>query len=421
VLENRSLFSNIGLLPGGSVWSLVPGGQIQKRFYFTPDQWENQEPLDQNQFYEKFKELFPQIAAHYLNPQEKVALSLTGGLDTRMILAALELSPGQLPSYTHGGMFNESFDVKISRKVARVCRQPHQVIDVGTKYLEDFHNLARKTVQITDGHLDVTESVGLYTSQIIKKHAKIRLSGNYGSEILRSHVMFKHSMPHAALFEPEFLKIIQAAKQTYFSQRQVHPLTFIAFRQVPWYHYNRFALEQSQIIQRSPFLDNQLVKLVYRAPQDAMNSTEIPLRFITEMHPALGQIRTDRGVGNNDGLLKALGVRAYYEFLFKMDYYFNHGMPQWLAKSYGVLEPLHLERFFLGRHKYNHFRVWFRDQLAEYIKDILLDRRAASRSYLKGEQLESIVTGHLRGRHNYAQEISLLLTTELLHRCFLDR
>ena len=338
-----------------------------------------------------------------------------------MILAALELSPGQLPCYTHGGMFNESFDVKIARKIARICRQPHQVIDVDNKYLNDFNNLARKTVQITDGNLDVIESVGLYTSQIIKKYADIRLTGNYGSEILRSHVMFKPSMPHAALFEPEFLKKIQAAKQTYLSHRQMHPLTFIAFRQVPWYHYNRFALEQSQITQRSPFLDNRLVKLVYRAPLDAIRSTEIPLRFVTEMHPVLGQIRTDRGVGQNNNSLISLGIRAHYEFLFKMDYYFNHGMPQWLAKSYGVFAPLHLERYFLGRHKYNHFRVWFREQLAEYVKEILLDPRAVSRPYLNGNHLESMVTGHLRGSHNYTNAIGLLLTTELLHRCFLDR
>jgi len=420
VLENRSLFSNIGLLPGGSVWTFLPGGQIQKRHYFTPDHWENQTTLDRNQFYREFKELFPQIAAQYINAQEKVALSLTGGLDTRMILAALELAPGQLPCYTHGGMYNESFDVKIARKVAHVCRQPHQVIEVGNKYITEFHNLARKTVQITDGNLNVIESVGLYTNQITKKSADIRLTGNYGSEILRTLVMFKPSMPNAALFDPEFFIKIKAAKQTYLSQRQGNPVTFIAFRQVPWFHYKRFALEQSQITQRSPFLDNRLVKLVYRAPLDAIRSTEIPLRFVSELDPILGQIRTDRGVGNNSSSLMSLGIRAYYEFLFKMDYYFNHGMPQWLAKSYGVFAPLHVERFFLGRHKYNHFRVWFRDQLAEYVKDILLDHRAVSRPYLNGGHLETMINGHLSGNHNYTNEISMLLTIELLHRCFLD-
>jgi asparagine synthase (glutamine-hydrolysing) len=421
VLENRSLFENIRILPGGSAWSILPSGKIEKHYYFTPDRWENQEPLDQEGFFSELKDLFPKIVKKYLNKQDKAMLSATGGLDTRMILAAMELSPGRLPCYTHGGMYNESFDVKIARNIARICHQPHQVIEVGNKYLSEFHNLARETVQITDGNLDVIQSVGLYTNRIIKKLTNIRLTGNYGSEILRNHVMFKHSMPHSPLFDPEFFKKIKAAKQTYFAQRQTHPVTFIAFKQVPWYHYNRFALEQSQITQRSPYLDNQLVKLVYRAPLDSLRSAESQLRFIDEMHSSLGQIRTDRGVHKNDGKLKSLCTHAYYEFLFKMDYYFNYGMPKWIAKPYSFFAFLHMERIFLGRHKYNHFRIWFQDQLADYVKEILLDPGSASRPYLNGTNLESIVMGHLSGSHNYTNEIGMLLTIEMLHRCFIDR
>jgi asparagine synthase (glutamine-hydrolysing) len=421
VLENRSLFKNISLLPGGSLWLYKKNGGIKKNFYFVPSQWEKQTPLGKESYYEQFKELFPKITSNYINPNEKMMLSLTGGLDTRMILAAIDLQPGQLPTYTHGGMFNESFDVKIARKVADVCNQPHKTIHVGNDYLLHFPELAEQTVRITDGHLDVTESVGLYTSQIIKQNANIRLTGNYGSEILRSHVMFKHSMPRTAIFDDAFIKQINQAGQTYQSLRQIHPLTFIAFRQVPWYHYNRFTLEQSQIIQRSPYLDNRLIQLVYRAPKDATQSAIIPLRFVTDMHPNLGNIRTDRGVGNNDSRIKAISIKAYYEFLFKMDYYFNYGMPQWATKAQGIIFPRKLERIFLGRHKYHHFRVWYRDQLGKYVKEILLDPKTISRPFLNGYLLETIIDGHLSGKQNFTQLISMLLTTELFHRCFIDQ
>lgn len=422
VLENRSLFLNINQLPAASIWTILPGDQPKKKksLYFDPKEWENQEPLNQEQFYTDFREQFPKIVSSYVTKQDKMFLSLTGGLDTRLILAASDFLPDQLPCYTHSGMFNESYDVKIARKVAKICRQPHRVIEVGTNFLEEFNKLAEKTVQITDGHLDVTESVGLYTCQIIKKEANCRLTGNYGSEILRYYVMFKHSMPDASLFDPDFIKNIKLAKQTYDFHRQLHPLTFIAFRQVPWYHYNRFSLEQSQIVQRSPYLDNKLVKLAYRVPQDRVHTTDIPIKFVHEMNPALASIRTDRGVGKDDAAITSILVRGYSEFLFKMDYYFNHGMPSWFAKSYKFWAPFGLERKFLGRHKYNHFRVWFRDQLASYISEILLDRRTITRPYLNGNLLEKIVKGHLSGRYNYTQEISLLLTVELMHRCFID-
>ena len=59
----------------------------------------------------------------------------------------------------------------------------------------------------------------------------------------------------------------------------------------------------------------------------------------------------------------------YQEFTVKSEYAYDYGMPQWLAGIDHVLAPLHLERLFLGRHKFYHFRVWYRDKLSQYVKD----------------------------------------------------
>jgi asparagine synthase (glutamine-hydrolysing) len=227
-------------------------------------------------------------------------------------------------------------------------------------------------------------------------------------------------MPKEDLFSPDFLKHIKTAKETYSTHLQINPLTFIAFKQVPWYHYNRFAVEQSQITQRSPFLDNDLLKLVYRAPSELINPAGILSKMVNKLRPELGRIRTDRGVGLNDSILTTIAMRGYYEFLFKMDYYFNHGMPQWLTAINNILSPMHIDRYFLGKHKYNHFRVWFRDQLAEHIKETLLDSRCLKRSYLVGKNIEAMLEGHINGNFNYTYEISLLLTAELMHRHFFE-
>jgi len=96
------------------------------------------------------------------------------------------------------------------------------------------------------------------------------------------------------------------------------------------------------------------------------------------------------------------------------------GMPQWIAQLDHLLAPIHLERLWLGRHKVFHFRVWYRDQLAQYVREMLLDRRSLSRPYLVPEALQTIVNGHLRGSRNYTTEIHRLLTLELVHRLFLD-
>ena len=108
------------------------------------------------------------------------------------------------------------------------------------------------------------------------------------------------------------------------------------------------------------------------------------------------------------------------EFTFKAEYAYDYGMPQWAARIDHLLSPLHLERLFLGRHKLLHFRIWYRDSLSDYVRQILLDPRTLSRPHLERKGVEDIVNGHLSGWQNNTTAIHKLLTMELLHRLFLD-
>jgi len=95
-------------------------------------------------------------------------------------------------------------------------------------------------------------------------------------------------------------------------------------------------------------------------------------------------------------------------------------MPQWAAPIDRLLAPLHPEKLFLGRHKFYHFRVWYRDALAGYIKEMLLDSRSLNRPYLKADVLENVVRSHTSGERNYTLVIHSILTLELIHRLFID-
>src|SRR6185295_17030019 len=108
------------------------------------------------------------------------------------------------------------------------------------------------------------------------------------------------------------------------------------------------------------------------------------------------------------------------EFSFKAEYAYDYGMPQWLARIDHLFSPLHLERLFLGRHKFHHFRVYYRDAFANYLKDVLLDARTRARPYLQGVRLEEMVRGHTGGYQNYTLEIHKVLTTELIERKLLQ-
>jgi len=417
VLENRTLFRGIHLLPPGSAWGFREGALEGMNSYFQPKEWEQQEALDSEEYYREIRDAFVSNLPRYFNGRERVGMSVTGGLDTRIILAWHKALPNSLPCYTWGSMYRDHEDVKLGRRVARVCQQPHRVITAGREFLSQFDRYAERSVYLSDACVDLARSPDLYVQEKVRDIAPVRLVGTYGSEILLQAVMFKAAAPHAGLFEP-LRETIEAGIDTYNATRQVHPITFVAFRQSPWHHYGVLGLEQTQIGIRSPFLDNDVVKTAYRAPgpDTVATNEEVRTRLIREGNPALATIRTDRGSGGLNGALTHL----YLEFFFKAEYAYDVGMPQWMARIDHMFAPLHLERMWLGRHKPFHFRVWYRDHLSEYVRQILLDDRALSRPYLTRAGIERVVNGHLRGDENHTDEIHRLLTLELAHRLFIE-
>src|SRR5215472_8948079 len=46
ILENRTLFPGISLLPGGSAWMWGRGSGLSKKCYFKPSEWESLPPLE---------------------------------------------------------------------------------------------------------------------------------------------------------------------------------------------------------------------------------------------------------------------------------------------------------------------------------------------------------------------------------------
>jgi asparagine synthase (glutamine-hydrolysing) len=419
VLENRTIFKNIHVLPAASNWIFRNGHCESKNTYFKPSEWEDQELLSEQAYFEELRSTLSRRLPNYFAGSQRLGIAMTGGLDTRVILACHPPSPGSLPSYTFGSMFRDSQDVRIGRKIAQILKQPYSVIEVGNEFLREFANYAERTINLTEGTVDVYRASDLYVSAKVREIAPAKIVGTYGSEIVRQLVMFKPAEPTAGLFHPEFLSQVQRGRETYRALRTQHSVTFAAFSQSPWYHQGILAIEQSQLTVRSPFMDNEFVRAVYRAPERSASNGDVRLRLIKDQSPELGRIQSDRGVGGRAGI-KSLLLRGSREFSFKAEYAYDYGMPQSVVQVDHALSRLHLERLFLGRHKLTHFRVWYRDQLADYVRQILLDPLTLSRPYLQKRTLETLVESHLNGTENHTMAIHKLLSLELLQRHLLN-
>lgn len=422
VLENRTLFKNIYLLPCASAWTFQKDGNLIKNKYFIPDVWENQTWLEKEFFYQRLRETVSKIIPKYFRAEQNIGISLTGGLDTRMLMSNVEIPQSKYPCYTFGSMYHDNYDVKIARKVAAATGQTHHVLTLDKDFLDNFPRYAEKTVFISDGYADVSVSPETYVNKLAREIAPIRMTGNHGGEILRNLIGLDAGNPNNQLFHADFKNSLQNVAKTLlkYDHKMIDPLSFFLFIQVPWIDNMRLLIEQSQLTMRTPFMDNDLVALMYRAPLELRNNKEFSFRLIKDGNPALSKILTDRGF-SIDGNPSDIFSHLYYEFLFKAEYAYNYGMPQWLAAFDYYFKHVHFEKLFLGRHKFNHFRLWYRDDLASYVKGILLDEKTLKRPYLNRRFIEEMVQGHTKGYRNYTTEITQLLTVELIQRLLIEK
>jgi asparagine synthase (glutamine-hydrolysing) len=432
VMGTQTLFKGIECLPPSAVWTLLPQARVQRLAYFSPSTWEQQALLSPQDFDDKLRAVMAQVMPRYFQgplldaphdtPQgaQKVGMSLTGGLDGRMVLAWSRQAKGTLPCYTFGGTVRDCADVRLARQIAQLRGQSHQTIEIGADFLRQFTSLAAQAVHASDGTMDVTGGVEWYANAAAKRIAPVRMTGNYGSEIMRGNVAFKPNALATAWVAPEQRLLLEEARQTYLDARRCHDLSFIAFRQVPWHHQARYAVERSQLTVRSPFLDPSLVGLMYQAPLTARTGYRNALQLVHDGDASLSSIPTDRGLLHAASDRRNAWQQGVKNFSAKVEYAFDYGMPPWLVKTTRALAPLGLERHFLGHHKFYHFRRWYRDALAQDVQALLLNNTALGRTYYRRDAVQTMVREHVDGRANHTLALHRALSHELVHQQLLN-
>ena len=101
VLENRTLFEGIHAAAGRGSRGVFQNGSFERKAsYFHPAEWEEQPSLEPEAYYQHLRDVFSRNLPRYFAGPEPIGMSLTGGLDSRMIMAWQTSLPGSLPCYT---------------------------------------------------------------------------------------------------------------------------------------------------------------------------------------------------------------------------------------------------------------------------------------------------------------------------------
>jgi asparagine synthase (glutamine-hydrolysing) len=419
VMGNKTLFKGISLVPGASSWIFSRGAAPQKRTYFDFADWEQQPAVGSEHFHQRFEETVSRVFPGYIDDPQKVGFSLTAGLDTRLIFASAGDKKRDLPCYTFGGIWGETIDIQTARKLAHVCHQPHEVVRITERFLQEFPGHARNSVFVSDGTHDAFGAHDVYFNQIAREIAPIRLTGKFGSEVVRTRKMIRSGDFPRYLLQPWLRPLLDEAQRLDQVSRNTHPLTRAVSEEIAWYEFGRVSVEQSKLILRTPYMDNELVKFMYQAPPGLRGSRDVQVGYIQGRNPRLVNFRTDMGSVGKDGDAMARATYGLYWALAKSEYIYLYSMPHWLTRFDRKLEKLRPERLIVGRQKFEAYRIWIKTHLAEFVRDTLLNPRARCTEFFEKAWVEKVVTRHTAGTHNYLREINKMLTLELIYSSLL--
>ena len=418
-MGGHTLFRGLQLVPGGSLWRFTPGAPVQRTRYFVPAAWEALPSLTEAEFEARFADAFGRLLPAYLHADRPVGLSLTGGLDTRMIIACLPRGEMPAVAYTYAAEGGDRLlDLSIAQRVAASRGIPHHALRVGGDFLASFAQQLDRTVYLSDGCAGVLGAHELSLSEQARQLAPVRLTGNFGSEVLRSMSTFKRNGPGSELLDAALAERIDAVVEEQQS-RAMHPVTHAAFEEVPWHLFGTLAVGRSQLSVRTPYMDNQVVELAYRAPPHLRRTSAPALQMIHDNDVKLAALPTDRGVAWGSGGLRSRLRRRFCEVTFKLDYWHKEGLPDALTPFDGLLGSLSHLRL-LGLHKFLPYRLWFRRELAPYAAQVIGDERTRHLPFWNSTALQTIMRDHTSGRRNRLRDIHAVLTLEAVDRMLIS-
>jgi asparagine synthase (glutamine-hydrolysing) len=416
VLGNGTLFDGVSLLPPATVCTLVPGGEPRFTRYFDPAEWESSSAIDGPGFQESLAATLARVVPRYARDDAPVGLSVTGGLDTRMVLAALSSNLSPARCYTFGPEHGETLDQRIGRAVSSACGFTHVSLRLGSDWLRDFREHVDRTVWVTDGCAGATTAHEIYFNRLARSLSPVRLTGNFGSEILRSVSPLGAWRPAEGFLQPEFGRRVAALER---AATFAHPVSRAVFEEIPRHPGGAPLASRSLVVLRTPFLDNDLVRLAFTAPAAALQASEASLGAVRRLRPALASIPTDRGLAARSPAVTTFVRRACAETTFKLDYLDKDGLPGWL---WPLNTPLRLLRRtpMMGLHKYLPYRTWFMSELQHVVAEAVHTAPSSLHEFLRPEFLATMPASHASGRQNLLREIALVMTLASIDRTLLS-
>jgi len=431
VMGNRTYFQAIKLLPPAS-FLVFKNNEISIDNYWDFNFLDKKEGNRQDWYEEKLGNLILQAIERHVKDGVRISVPLSGGLDSRTILASIPRKYYPINTVTFGT--KDMDDVKIAQRVADALGTTHHYLEV---LPEDIISNAKKIVDITDGMISFLHSTGNMKLELIKEYTDVCLDGMqpFGSffspfaifrkkeKLLIADYLFRPISPNLAktLFKRSYFKRIKdypretiasiSRKCTVKSPSSIIDYS-IATQYVRRFINHGNLVKRAHVEVRSPFFDNDLVDFMVNTPPHERRYQYLYTRTFSRFFPELAEIpweKTGMPVDATNSFAKMTLFLIKKHAKKKIQTVSNIS----LRKTYFNALPVNL---------FAKYTQWSRENenLVSFIRGTLLDKKAHSVNFLDLKNIERILEEHISGKYNHIELVSRLLTFELWNQLFVS-
>lgn len=360
ILEDKTWFNNVQLLPPATVLTL----DLRSKKTVTRKYWSwneinvTSQIIDEVECAQEWGRLFENSIKRRINTEMRIGVTLSGGLDSRAILAALPRTDNAVHTFTFG--IDGCEDIRIATKAAAIKGTKHHncILDI-SKWLDK--NI--EAVWASDGEIALLDTSGNEYLPFIAEHTDVCLNGIGGDAL--------HGGSFLNMVDHKYCK----SDDPYGSRGR----RFIR---------QGFRYDESFYHIRCPFYDNKLLEFQLSLPIQMREKSyiynKILLQNYTTFFKSIPWQKTGVPISYPlfYGKLLSTGKKVISHFIRNAE---RIGLPVRDTRNY-----------------VSHLQRTLRNPGLTFLCELLNNKHALYTQYVKRAEVLSVWDNHISGKHNVA-------------------
>jgi asparagine synthase (glutamine-hydrolysing) len=426
VLGDKTLAEGVHVLDPGTVLTYdVRKARVSLRSYLRLETFFHNRATDKSKYLEAVRAAFTTAVGRATQGVGPIGLSLSGGLDSRAILSAVNGRASDLRTYTLG--VQGCADQAIAERLAGIAGTQHFYFPLDSTYLRDFLPNMAQMVSMTDGMYLSHGLTEMLAVRFLDRTGIAVLLRGHGGELAKAHLAwplhtdqsvyrFKSTdelvpylsaranyvtpnLPLSTILTPSAAASAgEGSRETFAAILKGADLTpaeccsYLYLRELTRkFTVPSLELFRTRVEVRLPYLDAAFLKVLLAAPSEWRDTTEIHRAITASGLPKLLTVRN-----SNTGARAGAGPIA--EFV--------------LDKCNTALRRLHVR----GYRHYHNFDRWMRDMLLQTVEAELMAPDARVQAFVAKNTLARLIRETREGTADRSYLLQVLLILELWQR-----